>query len=695
MTASLRAKPIIDRADELLTNPTLRLTKKGPRGWQSEFVGCDPAVLTSSSAGTTIRLTRSCHIDLQQEVRAYPNRRYRLDVHARPAAKRGNNGPTGCIQPCFSALKADCEIRSCDAPAMPIGPDAPPIHRAYFQCPEGTGRLRVRLRIRAHEPVVIKRIRLIECGDYLPEAHPLACPPEPWQEMPPCLPGSVLLCDGRRDDRPLLAWLQGVFSCGCVRRIPPTALPKQSGASRSALVIDLLPNQAPALHDLLAWSDHTIAIVSLQTFAGVANRSGIHGIRLQDRVCGTDMPAATITFAGYHTCGFALADAVPYCWNDSRDDFAHRYLLLPKAAKAQLADLGIHASLVTETGHRETRHHPVAFHRRGVNGALIVMDPNGLEAPSAGDDVPRVFELLWRNALGCDTVTLGQFAAPALHYQGVMTDAVEVTKHFDMIEDLSPAVRLAGRGNPPPTWLWPSPRLDRFSHHKTLFIRTGFSTDDWPAIYGLIFWLKRVALKSRVNDPATELLRTNLRVMAWPVTNPRNWRGCPKDITDPQTTLQPDDLAGLIDLAAGDEPHTVILAPDKKRVATLQRCLGPTWPWETEIVVAPRAFDEPLAGDGGACRLTCKVLLPGIRQPRHANSPSLTDLTACLLERLAFGTFGWIAPNRNWRQMQVKLPDRRSTRRVILADPAGKIHVVRRKRGFLTVPAGTTPLGLQ
>ena len=99
--------------------------------------------------------------------------------------------------------------------------------------------------------------------------------------------------------------------------------------------------------------------------------------------------------------------------------------------------MGIRPAIVTECGQREIDNHPLVLQRAGEHGALLVMDPDGLEQPSAGEEVPRIFDLLWRNALGQETVDLGQFSAPPTHYEGMLVDLVEVAKHYDLIEDVS------------------------------------------------------------------------------------------------------------------------------------------------------------------------------------------------------------------------------------------------------------------
>jgi hypothetical protein len=200
----------------------------------------------------------------------------------------------------FASFRAGEEIRAYEPPVMSVGGDAPLIHRAVFQCPPGTGRLQVRLRFQANEPIVVKRIRLVETGDYLLTSHVLANSPLPSREPPPYVPDSVLLCDGRKDERPLLQWLRGTFGKEQVQRVGLSDLvrvlqstPKQTtlgGGTRRrsadhlpAVVIDLPEDRGPELQDLLAWSDRVVIIVSLSTFAAAASRAGIEGIRLQDR----------------------------------------------------------------------------------------------------------------------------------------------------------------------------------------------------------------------------------------------------------------------------------------------------------------------------------------------------------------------------------------------------------------------------
>ncbi len=654
MSKSLRAKPIIDRPDDLLTNGTLRPSRKAIRGWDAAFDGCDMAVFRASPAGTVVAATGAGHVDLTQAIRAYPNRRYRLDIHVEPVKKQDGQDLVGAVEVRFASFNRDEEVRAYEPLPLRIGGDAPAIQRVVFQCPPGTGRLQVRLRFRVSQPIVVQRVRLVETGDYLLASHALANPPEPQHEMPPYLPASVILCDGRKDNRPLLGWLQQVFGERRVQRVWPRDLMVAidrigTKPDRPAVILDLPEDRVPALPDLLAWSDRTIVIASLATFAGAASRTGLEGIRIQDRICGLDLPCGKIVQVGYYTRGFALIDDIPYAWNDGQDDFAHRYLTMPKETKAELAKMNVRPAILTECGQGGADKKPLTLYRPSENGALLVMDPDGLEGPSAGEDGPQTFALLWLAALGQDTVTLGQYAAPPTHYEGMMIDLVEVAKHYDLIEDLSILDRMHGRGNHPPVWQLPGKRHDRFARRPTLQIRTGFVENDWPAVYGLLLWLKRVALQAGRNQPIGQSLLRRMQVLAWPLSQPQNWRGCPKDVTAPRSHIASDKLLGLIDLQVGQGRDAVILVPDRPRQTMVRQVIGRAG---VGVRVSPADFEGEIPTQPK--QLVCRVLLPGIPQAFPANSPILTDLAATLLERLALGTIGETAPGRTWRKQKVR-----------------------------------------
>ncbi len=738
MAESLRNKPIVEPADDLLTKGRLRPSRNTVPGWEVRLYNCRVATFRPSPKGTVLGATGTGDVELLQGIRAWPNRRYRLDIHGEPLAELPRQrlapgcqwrlarqcfpGSVGCVQVRFSSFKGDQEIRAYEPPVMEVGGDAPVIHRAFFQCPPGTGCLRIGLRFHASSPIVVQRIRLVECGDYLLTSHPLAVPPEPWREPPPCLPASVVLCDGRTDNRPLLAWLREVFGPSNVQRVapgdlmrwhahlsekhcPPQAPCKAGGglpeSSVPATVVDLPAARAPRLPDLLAWSDRTIVVVSAGTFAGSARRAGLRGIRLQDRVSGVDMPCGKITLPGYFIRGFALADTIPYAWNDNRDSFAHRYLSITKRTQAKLDVMGIRPAIVTDCGQRDIDNRPLVLYRPGRNGALLVMDRDGLEAPTAGQDVPRIFDLIWRSALGRETVGLGQFSAPPTHYEGVMTDLVELARqYYEIVEDLSIPVRVRGRGNWPPIWLLPGRHTDRFTHRGVLHIRTGFAEADWPAVYGLLLWLKRVAVAAMREEPIGRMLLERTHLLAWPIAQPQNWRGCPADVTPPQYNMPAGGLPSRIDLRIGRQRQTVILVPDRQREAIVRSGLSgwprPAYP-APRVRIDPSAFeDEALWRPGRTDTLVCKVLLPGIPQPHPANSPILTDLATALLERLAFATFGFIVPNRSWRPQTVDLrPLAAAARRVIQIRSDGRTGPVDvRRRRKIAVPAGGAIVGL-
>ena len=86
MAISLRPKPIVERADDLLVNGNLRPGRKSIRGWDVCFHEMPATALRTSPTGTRIEPTGAGHIEISQSVRAYPNRRYRLDVHVETAA---------------------------------------------------------------------------------------------------------------------------------------------------------------------------------------------------------------------------------------------------------------------------------------------------------------------------------------------------------------------------------------------------------------------------------------------------------------------------------------------------------------------------------------------------------------------------------------------------------------------------------
>jgi len=731
MVNALRARPIIEPADDLLTNGRLRPRRGAVPGWEARFHHCTIGVLRSWPTGALLGPTGLGHVELSQTVRAWPNQRYRLDVHAEPLAGHDGRRLAGSIRMRFASLRADEEIRWYEPPVVEVGGDAPIIHRAYFQCPGGTGRLRICLRFRACRAIVVQRVRLVECGDQLLTGHPLAAPPEPWRRPPPCLPTRVVLCDGRRDDRPLLAWLRKVFGPANVQRVAPCELrrwtahlahrnwlrnepawppggrgagpqaPCQAGGRlrgnvEPAVVIDLPAGRAPRLPGLLAWSDRAIVIASLATFAGSAGRAGLRGIRLQDRISGLDMPCGKIVLPGHHVRGFALVDTIPYAWSGGRDSFAHRFLAIPKRTQARLDEMGIRPAIVTDCGRREIDNRPLALYRQGRSGALFAMDPDGLEAPGAGQDVPRIFDLIWRSALGRETVTLGQFSAPPTHYEGVLADLVELGRqYYDVLEDLSVRARVRGEGNWPPIWLLPGGHLPLLTHRGVLHIRTGFAEADWPAVYGLLLWLKQVAVAAMRGEPIGGMLLERMRLLAWPIAEPRNWRGCPSAVAAPPCDLAGGSLLGRIDLRVGRRRQTMILVPDRQREAIVRRGLC-GWPRPghpaPKVRIDPGAFrGEWFRRQGRTDRLICQVLLSGVPPAHPANSPVLTDLAATLLERLAFATFGLIVPNRSWQGQTV---DPRTlaaaVQRVIQIDPDGHMEPVdvRRQRKIAVPPGG-------
>jgi len=711
-----------ERTRNLLANGSLRMNRKGPIGWQIHLYRCPQNVLEPSARGLLVQPTGTGYVSLTQTIRAWPGKYYRLDLDAVPAGRLRGKQRLGELQATFRSLKADRQIEAHTPPAMRVAGDCPPIWRAHYRAPAGTGKLQIRLRLRVQEPLIVRRVRLVECGESILSSHPLAIPPEPWQDRPPCLPNAAVLCDGRRDDRPLLRWLRGVFGAKTVRRIGPDRLRRLAKAAdgfnrrgTTACVIDLPAARAPHLADLLALADGTLVIVSLQTFAGSLQRAGIRGVGIRYRTTAEDMPGGQIVHAGFFTRGLALADVVPCGWSDGRDDFAHRYITLSKAAKARLAERGIEPAILTDTGHDATSKHPLAFYRSGKKGALIAIDPDGLEAPPAGENERLIHELLWRNSLARETTTLGQFVVADLDYTRLRIDLVDLPRRFPLVEDLAVRARLTGQGNPPPIWLLPATGRSRSISRPTLLVRSGFSPADWPAVYGLICWLKRLAHKAAREDQVAWALLERIRVLACPVSRPHKWPGCPEDITALESDFDDDALAGVIEMTTGTGQNTIIVVPDRSRADRIRACLdfggGRNHAWQgldadsptapatgpPRIIVDPKPFTAGAAAQARRLDVPlCKVLLPSTLEARPADSVILTDLAARILERLAFGAVGFIAANRNWRPQTVT-PNHssRARRKVFAIRPSGDarpVDVRRRKR--IRLPAGWTAITL-
>jgi len=699
----VKVKRLTEKTENLLKNGSLRLKGNRPAAWHVEAVNCRAEVFRSDSERCTlVGPTGKGRVNISQTIRCWSGKHYRLDIWAEPAGRgRSSRRPVGEIKATFASERAGKTLETHSPPAMRVSGDCR-IWRAYYQPAQGAGKLRISLQIRTSGSVRLRMVRLVDCGESVLSGHPLALPPEPWQVRHPAPAKKVLLCDGRKDRRGLLQWLQHTLGRSAVRRISPARLKNLALQSRNsrdskgqvAIVIDSPDVNPLGLDDLLRLADSRLVIVSLRTFAESAARAGIRGLSVVERITGDDMPAGKVVLAGFLIRGLALADVVPCGWSDGGIDFAHRYLKLTRSAKAALAKLGIEPVIVTETGYADSSGHPTVMLKQTANAALVVIDPDGLESPPAGENERNIHELLWRNALGSETVTLGQFVVADLDYKKIKLDLDELSRRFDAIGNglhVSDGVAASAL---PPMWLVPKPTTLLTPDSPTVLIRTGFGPADWPCIYGLIFWLKRLASRLSRGDEPARLLLSNLKILALPIAEPGRWPGCPREVAKPEPQFEPNALAGLIEITVHHERSEVLVrVPDSLSARLAREALADpaiALPAATnhaakkagkrqsiEVVIDARQFRGGIERQAARLRVpSIRLLLPSTLEATPADSPAMTDLAACVLEKLVYAFVGRFTVNRAWKPMPVTLTGVDGCKSVTLFAPDGHIRQI-------------------
>ena len=130
-----------------------------------------------------------------------------------------------------------------------------------------------------------------------------------------------------------------------------------------------------------------------------------------------DLLCATVHESNFITRGFALRDCFPFAWRglygaDPRV-FVHNQIRPTRAFAAFCRRHGFSVLLRSETDSDASSDRPLSLFAGTPKGGLLVLDLEPVDAPPSTQSEPNIVLHLLLNALGADSVTLGQYTVPA------------------------------------------------------------------------------------------------------------------------------------------------------------------------------------------------------------------------------------------------------------------------------------------
>jgi hypothetical protein len=462
-------------------------------------------------------------------------------------------------------------------------------------------------------------------------SHPLANPPLPYAYPPPRLCRDIVIAgdDPQRGRR-----LAEVFADRWPTANAGVAPVDELAEKADALLFDV--NDAAAMK--LTWAaclllaERRVVVMSWPALQGAFRRSRWQGALRLKTIRDPEISLGRVTWANFITRSLALDDALPLSWTDAAGESCLRCARRSQELAGFCEAQQLRVVLRTDSPFEATCDHPfmLARHRPGEAGALVVMDFDGVleSGPSRGRAGSWFF--LLANALGADHCSLGQFATPADDHDTLETEFRELIRRYPGLQLMEP--KRKGRfpqlvvGQPAGTFGLP-PR-------PALVIRTGRAREDWPIIYGLMLWLKRLSQEMQRESEYARHLLSRRRIVILPLAHPERWSHRDRPLpTKPFAAAETDvdgPIDAVLDLSAAGLPQDI-------RV--------PTTPLE-EVAQGLRAQLRRTAG-----RTHLSVSLPPAADETGADSIRLTDRAASLAEQFTALQSGWAVMNRGvWRQ---------------------------------------------
>lgn len=492
-------------------------------------------------------------------------------------------------------------------------------------------------------PIWLAQVRLIHIEYEEISGHWLANPPLPFAYPPPRLCQRLAIAS---DDRQRGERLLGLLA----KRWPSAELHRVAlndpGSSCDALLLDV--NRPEAMR--LGWSEclqlagKGVVILSWPALQGALQRSPWRGQIICRTIKDPELTLGRVEWANFITRGFALHDTLGLSWTSPGGRSCLRYAQRSRDLRTLCWRYKLQVVLSTETPFEWTDRHPVmlARHQPDEKGTLVVMDFDGLLEGGPNRARAGLWLYLLANALGADQCGLGQYVTPLFDRARFEKEVRELVVRYPGPRLIEPAGKddypQIEAGQPQAQFGLPA------ATKPAAVIRTGRSSDDWPIVYGLLLWLKRLAQQIHRDSPYARALLSSRRVVAVPLVCPHRWGRF--DLTDPPDPFPPVEtqvsgpIDAVLDLSTADSTQDAIL-------------LGP------EVTAVARSLQDRLRGanrrTGPDTRGHLQLALPGALDRTGADSIQPTDRAATLIEQFVALRSGWTAMNRHARPQRLRL----------------------------------------
>jgi len=472
--------------------------------------------------------------------------------------------------------------------------------RAFFQTPPRADGMELRLGVRGPSPIlVVREVLVLPVLEPEFRSHPAAIPTPSYACPPPQTVRTIGLCGEVDENRPLIQALRARFGRSAVRVLDDDALRPGNARSSPATTCDaiLILRTPPAalcrMTALRSLAKDRLVVIGLPGLARAARGAvEVRTVRQKD-----DLLCATVHESNFITRGFALRDCFPFAWRglygaDPRV-FVHNQIRPTRAFAAFCRRHGFSVLLRSETDSDASSDRPLSLFAGTPKGGLLVLDLEPVDAPPSTQSEPNIVLHLLLNALGADSVTLGQYTVPAWTHREFWEQLLDLEQRFDSYgaafenlaapyaEALRPRWHIGRPAQPPGL---PAVR------QPVILIRTGLSGGDTDGVYGVMHWIKSLLRPVPHACPYAAELVSRFRLVWQCISAP--W---PRDVgwLPPQPGLpvaEPPDLdrlAMVIDIT-NSSTHTLRIA--MPRTSRLRRRVALGLPALWKAAFAERYF---------------------------------------------------------------------------------------------------------
>lgn len=403
------------RSVNRLRNARLAWAKGRLRFWKTLGLSRHASVAGSPDSPRVTRITSTSprsRVLVEQDCPARGNRHFRIEATVRCdlSAPVERGGGVLCVQ----ALDTRGRVLDERVTAPVRRSSTGACLRAYYETPQATSRLRLRVGIDgAVGSLDVLDVSLLSIIEPEWRSHPVAIPP-PQESLPPPRVARRIALVTSNADRALAGILRSALEGAADPPTVDVAPPSIGRAEIERFDTLLLPDERPpraasSLAALFRLAEERSVVISLPAFAALASKS----VRVRTVEQPDDPLHAYVATFSHAMRGFALHDAFFFAWpGRTPGSLAQRQFTRTAQLKQFCEKHGLQPLLKSLGNTDAASDRLVALHRPAPRGGLFVLDLLPLEtSPSSLGETTALMTLLL-NILGRREAGLGQYAVP-------------------------------------------------------------------------------------------------------------------------------------------------------------------------------------------------------------------------------------------------------------------------------------------